>query len=272
MTENQSGLVGKGLAKRFGRRWVVNGVDLEIHRGKIVGLLGPNGAGKTTCFYMITGLLTPTRGRVFFGEQDITRMPVYRRARLGLGYLAQEPSAFRKLTVYENLMVVLELIEPDSRKRRETVERLLEEFGLTELRRTLAYSLSGGERRRVEVARALTLNPSFLLLDEPFTGVDPIAISELKEIILNLRRSRGIGILLTDHNVAESLSICDYVYIMHQGKILAQGESVQVAQDPVAKEYYLGRHFRVPDHLLNASASAGSPRPASGTPTDAPLS
>jgi lipopolysaccharide export system ATP-binding protein len=269
MTGTQSGLIGKGLAKRFGRRWVVNGVDLQIERGKIVGLLGPNGAGKTTSFYIITGLLTPTRGRVYLDDRDITRMPVYRRARLGLGYLAQEPSAFRKLTVYENLMVVLELIERNAKRRRETVDRLLEEFGLGDLRRTRAYSLSGGERRRVEIARALTLNPSFLLLDEPFTGVDPIAISDLKEIILNLRKTRGIGILLTDHNVAESLSICDYVYIMHQGKILAQGESLEVAQDPVAKEYYLGRHFRVPDHLLTQRQSGAEP--PIQPPRDAPL-
>lgn len=263
--EDSKGLVGKGLAKRFGRRWVVNGVDLHIERGKIVGLLGPNGAGKTTSFYMIMGLLTPTRGRVYIDNRDVTRLPVYRRARLGLGYLAQEPSAFRKLTVYENLMVVLELIERNPRKRRETVEQLLQEFGLTQVRRTRAYSLSGGERRRVEVARALTLNPSFLLLDEPFTGVDPIAITELKEMILNLRNSRGIGILLTDHNVAESLSICDYVYIMHQGRILTQGESAKVAQDSVAKEYYLGRHFRVPEHLLNPT-----PAPSTDPPQDPP--
>jgi lipopolysaccharide export system ATP-binding protein len=267
--ENQAGLVGKGLAKRFGRRWVVDGVDLQIQRGKIVGLLGPNGAGKTTSFYIITGLLTPTCGRVYLDDRNITRLPVYRRARLGLGYLAQEPSAFRKLSVYENLMVVLELIERSAKSRKETVERLLDEFGLVELRRTHAYSLSGGERRRVEIARALTLSPSFLLLDEPFTGVDPIAISDLKEIILKLRETRGIGILLTDHNVAESLSICDYVYIMHQGKILAQGESLQVAQDPVAKEYYLGRHFRVPEHLLTQKQiSAMAPQ---DPPPDAPL-
>ena len=238
------------LYRRYGRRWVVRDVSLQVPRGTIYGLLGPNGAGKTTIFYMITGLIPPTRGRIFLGDRDITRLPVYRRARLGLGYLAQEPSAFRKLTVEENLLVVLELLERDRKRRAEILEEMLEDFGLKELRHARAYSLSGGERRRVEIARALTLNPSFLLLDEPFTGVDPRAIEDLKQLILRILGTRKVGILLTDHNVAETLSICDFVYIIYEGKILTEGPAEQVAQDPVAQEYYLGHKFRVPEWLL----------------------
>jgi len=240
-------LEGRDLVKRYGRKKVVDSVQIEVNQGEIVGLLGPNGAGKTTTFYMLTGLIPPTRGRVFMNGKDITRMPVHRRARKGIGYLAQEPSAFRKLTVEENVLLVLEVLGKKKKERQEISQQILSEMGLMELKQQKGYSLSGGERRRVEIARALATNPSFLLLDEPFTGVDPIAIQDLQQIIRRLKESRGVGLLVTDHNVRDTLAICDRVYIMYKGRILLSGTSRQVAEDPVAKEYFLGQHFRVPE-------------------------
>lgn len=258
-------LEGRDLVKRYGRKRVVDSVQIEVNQGEIVGLLGPNGAGKTTTFYMLTGLIPPSRGRVFMDGKDITRVPVHRRARMGIGYLAQEPSVFRKLTVEENVLLVLEVLGKKKKERQETAQQILSEMGLTELKQQKGYALSGGERRRVEIARALATSPSFLLLDEPFTGVDPIAIQDLQQIIRRLRESRGVGLLVTDHNVRETLAICDRVYIMHQGRILLSGTSRQVAEDTVAKEYYLGRHFRVPEELQEAPKESLPPSPSPPT-------
>jgi lipopolysaccharide export system ATP-binding protein len=237
-------LEGHRLIKRYGRHTVVDGVDIHVSLGEIVGLLGPNGAGKTTTFYMLVGFVKPNGGKVFLNGRDITNMPMYMRARLGIGYLPQEPSIFRKLTVEQNLHAVLELRGYGRRERKEIVEQLLEEFNLKELRHQHGQDLSGGEQRRVEVARALALSPSFLLLDEPFTGVDPIAVEELQSIILKLRE-KGIGILITDHNVYQTLRIIDRGYIIHKGKILTSGSAKQLYEDPIARQFYLGESFRM---------------------------
>ena len=240
--EPSDGLVASGIERYYGRWRVVDDVTFHVRRGEVVGLLGPNGAGKTTCFYMIVGLLRPSRGRVLLEGRDITGEPVYRRARLGLGYLAQEPSIFRRLSVSDNIMAVLETM-PLSRAERETrLRQLLEELNLTHLAGRTASKLSGGERRRVEITRALARQPSYMLLDEPFVGIDPIAVAEIQDIVGRLRE-RGLGVLITDHNVRETLRITDRAYIMYEGRILLQGTSEQLAQDARAREIYLGEKF-----------------------------
>jgi lipopolysaccharide export system ATP-binding protein len=238
------------LVKTYKRRQVVNHVDLRVTEGKIVGLLGPNGAGKTTSFYMMVGLIRPNRGRIFLSGKEITKMPIYQRARLGLGYLAQEPSIFRKLTVEENVLLILEALGLPFRMRMERTDEILAELDLTHLRRSVGNTLSGGERRRCEIARALAGAPDFLLLDEPFTGVDPIAIQDIQHIITMLKR-KGIGILITDHSVRDILSVSDWVYIMHQGKILQSGRSREIADSEIAKKYYLGERFQADSSLIS---------------------
>ncbi|NLM39343.1 MAG: LPS export ABC transporter ATP-binding protein [Firmicutes bacterium] len=235
-------IIAQGLQKSYGSRTVVRGVDLELHRGEIVGLLGPNGAGKTTTFSLIVGLERPNSGTISFDGVDVTRMPMYRRARLGLGYLPQEPSVFRKLTVEDNLRAVLENRGISRAEQDQIVDQLLTEFNLDKVRNQLGAQLSGGERRRTEIARALALNPSFLFLDEPFAGVDPIAVSEIQEIVAGLRK-RSLGIVITDHNVRETLRITDRAYIMHLGEILVSGTTEEISQNELARKYYLGSNF-----------------------------
>lgn len=237
-------LRAEGLKKSYRKKPVVRDVSLEVARGEIVGLLGPNGAGKTTTFYMMVGLVRPNGGRVFLGEREITRLPMYRRARLGIGYLPQEPSVFRYLTVEQNLHLVLEMNGVPAAERRARAERLMEEFHILHLRHQRGNELSGGERRRVEIARALALEPAFLLLDEPFTGIDPKTIEELQQIVLELRR-RGIGVLITDHNVSATLRITDRSYILADGIIVAQGTPEEVIANPLARKYYFGETFEL---------------------------
>jgi lipopolysaccharide export system ATP-binding protein len=222
----------------------VRNVSLSVNRGEIVGLLGPNGAGKTTTFYMIVGIVSPDSGEILFDNQDITYLPVHTRARYGIGYLSQEPSVFRKLTVEENIMAILETLELSSTERNRRLEELLKELKISHLRKNKAYTLSGGETRRLEITRALVNNPSFLLLDEPFSGIDPIVVGEAKEIIADLKQ-RGIGILLTDHNVRETLSITDRAYLIAEGNIFISGTSSDLINDTKAKEVYLGKDFRM---------------------------
>jgi lipopolysaccharide export system ATP-binding protein len=236
------GLVALGLEKWFKHRKVVDDVSVDVQRGEVVGLLGPNGAGKTTSFYMVVGLLPSDGGRIFLEGQEITALPMYQRCRLGIGYLPQESSVFRKLTVEENLLAILETLDLDATERRERARPLLEELDLTPLARYPAYTLSGGERRRLEITRALVTSPQYLLLDEPFTGIDPIAIGDIQEIVARLRE-RGIGILITDHNVRETLSITDRAYILYDGKILVSGNAKEIANNPLAREVYLGERF-----------------------------
>jgi lipopolysaccharide export system ATP-binding protein len=236
------GLIAQGLLKRFRSRAVVDRVSLDIQRGEVVGLLGPNGAGKTTSFYMIVGLLRPEGGRIFLEGQDITDLPMYRRCRMGMGYLPQESSVFRKLTVEENLLAILETMDLPRRDRMARLAELLAELELTALARHRAYTLSGGERRRLEITRALVTHPRYLLLDEPFTGIDPIAIGDIQDIVARLKE-RGIGVLITDHNVRETLAITDRAYILYNGKILASGTAMELAQNPTAREIYLGEKF-----------------------------
>ncbi|MCS7155540.1 MAG: LPS export ABC transporter ATP-binding protein [Bacteroidota bacterium] len=237
-------LRAEALAKRYRKRWVVQEVSLSVRQGEIVGLLGPNGAGKTTTFYMIVGLVRPDRGRIFLDDRDLTRLPMHQRARMGIGYLPQEASVFRYLTVEENLEAVLEFQPLSRQARRQRVEQLLEEFGLMRVRRTKGYALSGGERRRTEIARALAVDPKFILLDEPFAGVDPIAVEDLQRIVAELKR-RGIGVLITDHNVHETLAITDRAYLLFEGRILKEGTSQFLANDPEARRLYLGERFRL---------------------------
>ncbi len=232
------------ISKAYRGRRVVNGVTVHVRQGEVVGLLGPNGAGKTTSFYMIVGLISPDSGRISVDGQDITNLPMYQRARRGISYLPQEPSVFRKLTVEENLMAILETLSISGRARRETMERLLDQLGLDKVRRSRGYMLSGGERRRVEIARSLVINPSFLLLDEPFSGIDPIQVLELQRIIFELKRS-GIGILVTDHNVRETLSVTDRAYIIDNGSIFRAGSPEALARDPEVKRIYLGESFEL---------------------------
>ncbi|HEY7460582.1 MAG TPA: LPS export ABC transporter ATP-binding protein [Gemmatimonadota bacterium] len=232
------------LRKTYRRRTVVDGVSVELREGEIVGLLGPNGAGKTTTFHMILGLVQQNSGRIFLDGQEITTLPMYRRARKGLGYLAQEPSVFRKLTVEENVMAVLQTLPGSGRQRRERLEQLLDELGLKPLRASKAYSLSGGERRRLEITRALVTRPRYILLDEPFAGIDPIAVDDIQAIVRDLR-TRGIGVLITDHNVRETLSITDRAYIMFEGRIKRSGTSEELIKDPEARRLYLGEDFRL---------------------------
>ena len=230
------------LTKAYGGRKVVNGVSIEINRGEIVGLLGPNGAGKTTSFYMVVGLIQPDKGTISFDGEDITGMPMYRRARQGIGYLCQEDSIFRKLTVEENIIAILETLNISRPERKRRLEKLLEELKISHLGKNKAYTLSGGERRRLEITRALVTEPSFLLLDEPFSGIDPIAVFEAQQIIQDLKSS-GLGILLTDHSVRETLAITGRSYIMYEGKILISGSSQELISDPRARQIYLGEQF-----------------------------
>ncbi|MDP8221847.1 MAG: LPS export ABC transporter ATP-binding protein [Candidatus Lernaella stagnicola] len=232
------------LTKSFRNRTVVKAASIEVRQGEVVGLLGPNGAGKTTNFYMVVGLYRPDSGRVLLGDKDITDLPMYRRARLGISYLAQEPSVFRKLTVEENILAILETLKLSQEEQNRRVDQLLQDLGISHLRKNKAYSLSGGERRRVEISRALVTNPSFLLLDEPFAGIDPIAVNEIQSIVADLRE-RGIGILITDHNVRETLNICDRAYIIHKGEILEEGDPKTIAESPKAREIYLGDKFKL---------------------------
>jgi len=236
------GLVAQGLVKWFRNRKVVDSVSLDIQRGEVVGLLGPNGAGKTTSFYMMMGLLRPDGGRIFLEGEEITHLPMYQRCRIGIGYLPQESSVFRKLTVAENLMAILETLDLSAEEREERLRELLHELDLTPLAGHKAFTLSGGERRRLEITRALVPSPRYLLLDEPFTGIDPIAIGEIQAIVARLKE-HGIGVLITDHNVRETLAITDRAYILYDGKLLVSGTAMELARNPVAREIYLGEKF-----------------------------
>lgn len=230
------------LVKKYNQRTVANHVSIEVHQGEIVGLLGPNGAGKTTTFYMTTGLVTPNEGKVFLNSVDITKLPVYKRAKLGIGYLPQEASVFRKLTVENNIRTILEMTDTTPEYQRDKLEELIAEFHLQKVRKNLGDRLSGGERRRTEIARCLAINPRFIMLDEPFAGVDPIAVEDIQSIVYSLK-SKNIGILITDHNAQETLSITDRAYLLFEGKILFQGTSEELADNPVVREKYLGRNF-----------------------------
>ena len=232
------------LVKSYKGRTVVNGVSIRINKGEIVGLLGPNGAGKTTTFYMIVGLVAPDAGRIVFQDKDITRFPVYKRARTGLGYLAQEPSIFRRLTVEDNIMAILETVRATKAERRERLSQLLEEFHLTHVAKQMAFTLSGGERRKLEIARALVQNPAILMLDEPFAGVDPIAVADIQNVVKDLQ-SKGYGILITDHNVRETLSVVDRAYLLFEGKTLCEGTREFIVNDPDARRTYLGKDFNM---------------------------
>nr|WP_246683937.1 LPS export ABC transporter ATP-binding protein [Labrys sp. KNU-23] len=232
------------IAKTYGKRTVVSDVSLEVRRGEAVGLLGPNGAGKTTVFYMITGLVPPDHGRIELDGHDVTGLPMYRRARLGIGYLPQEASIFRGLNVEENIRAVLEIVEPNKAERERQLDELLEEFKIGRLRKTASIALSGGERRRVEIARALAGKPSFMLLDEPFAGIDPIAVGDIQTLVRHLT-NRGIGVLITDHNVRETLALIDRAYIIHSGHVLTQGTPQEIIDNPEARRLYLGSEFRM---------------------------
>jgi len=234
----------RDLHKVFGQREVVRGINLTVRAGEIVGLLGPNGAGKTTTFYMIVGLVPATKGHVLLDGTDITELPMYRRARLGLGYLPQEPSVFRKLTVWENIQAIVETLPIAKEKRAEVITSFLKELNLLHLAKQKAFTLSGGERRRLEITRALVVRPRFLLLDEPFSGVDPISVREVQEIVSGLK-AKGIGVLITDHNVRETLRIVDRAYLIHDGKVLFEGTSEALINDPKARQFYLGEDFKL---------------------------
>ena len=244
VAEGQDGLKVESLRKSYRKRLVIRDVSMQLHRGEIVALLGPNGSGKTTCFYSIAGLVTPEGGKVSIDGRDVTRMPMYRRARLGIGYLPQEMSIFRGMTVENNILAVLELSEADSKRQYERLEELLNEFSIDHLRRAPALALSGGERRRVEIARCLAANPKYLLLDEPFAGVDPIAVSEIRTLVSALKK-RGLGVLITDHNVRETLEIVDRAYILHDGKVLMSGTTQEIVEDENVRRVYLGENFRL---------------------------
>jgi lipopolysaccharide export system ATP-binding protein len=237
-------LSATNLVKYYGKWRVVSGVSLEVQAGEVVGLLGPNGAGKTTTFYMIVGLHRPHSGRVMLDQLDVTRLPMYMRARLGIGYLPQEASIFRKLTVHENIWGILETLDISPAERKARAARVLDELKIGHLKNRRGYQLSGGERRRVEIARALTVGPRFMLLDEPFVGIDPIAVADLQEVIADMKR-QGIGILITDHNVRETLSTTDRAYIMYEGKVVISGTAQELAEDARAREIYLGEKFRL---------------------------
>lgn len=243
-------LRAENLIKKYKTRTVVNHVSIHVEQGEIVGLLGPNGAGKTTSFYMIVGLIKPNDGKIFLENDNITSLPMYQRAKLGIGYLAQEASVFRKLTVEENILAVLEMRNYTKVERKEKVERLIEEFSLQKVRKSLGMSLSGGERRRTEIARALAVDPKFVLLDEPFAGVDPIAVEEIQHIVSRLK-SKNIGILITDHNVDETLSITDRAYLMVDGKLFKSGTAEELANDPQVRKVYLGQNFELRRAKIN---------------------
>jgi len=255
-------LAARGLAKRYGDREVVHDVSIDVRGGEVIGLLGPNGAGKTTTFNMMVGRVRPTSGRVALGDQDITELPMYRRARLGITYLPQEPSIFRRLSVAENVMAILETVEPSRSARKDRLRTLLSELGLQEKANLRGDSLSGGERRRVEITRALVLDPKFMLLDEPFSGIDPIAVIDIQKIVEQLR-ARGIGIIVTDHNVRETLSICDRAYIIKDGSIIRHGTPAEIAADARVREIYLGEHFELakPAAVRHASPGTWAGRP-----------
>jgi len=241
---NMIKMSSQNLVKKYKRRAVVNGVTVEVKPGEIVGLLGPNGAGKTTTFYMIIGFIRPNSGKVFLGDKNITGLPMYKRASMGIGYLAQEASVFRKLTVEENIRAILQMRRLSRKEQSRRLEALLEQLDIAHLRKRKAFSLSGGERRRVEITRVLVSEPKFILLDEPFAGIDPIAVEDIQKIIARLTES-GLGVLITDHNVRETLSICDRAYIMCDGKILKSGTSQFLAEDPEARKIYLGEKFKL---------------------------
>ncbi len=241
----------ENLVKRYGKRTVVNHVSIDVKQGEIVGLLGPNGAGKTTTFYMTVGLVVPNEGEIFIGQQNITNFPVYRRAQHGIGYLAQEASIFRKMTVEDNIKSVLEFTEMTPREQKNKLESLIDEFGLEKVRKNSGDRLSGGERRRAEIARCLAIDPKFIMLDEPFAGIDPIAVQDIQSIVAQLKY-RNIGILITDHNVDETLSITDRAYLLFEGKVLFQGTAEELADNPVVREKYLGRDFELRRRVFDA--------------------
>ena len=242
--KSHSILSARGLKKSFGGRTVVNGIDIDLEAGEVAGLLGPNGAGKTTTFYMVVGLCKPDSGEIMMAGESITRLPVFMRARSGLSYLPQEPSVFRRLTVEENLLAILETVEPTSQMQRQRADELLNEFRITHIAKSKGYTLSGGERRRVEIARALTTRPRFILLDEPFAGIDPIAVIDIQNIIAELK-AKNIGVLISDHNVRETLGVCDKAYIVNAGEILECGTPEQIANSRKAREIYLGDKFKL---------------------------
>ncbi len=244
LVASNDGLTAHGLGKQYRKRPVVRDVSVKVQRGEAVGLLGPNGAGKTTCFYMIIGLISPDFGTIMLDGQDLTDLPMYRRARLGIGYLPQEASIFRGMTVEQNIRAVLEVTERDRDARESILEDLLAEFSLTHLRRASALALSGGERRRVEIARALASHPHFMLLDEPLAGIDPIAVNDIRDLVSHLR-DRGIGVLITDHNVRETLEIVDRAYILHEGRVLMEGEPAEIVAHQDVRRVYLGETFRI---------------------------
>jgi len=239
-----NGLRTKSIFKQYGKRWVVNDVNIEVSKGEVVGLLGPNGAGKTTTFYMITGMIKPSRGQIFLNNQDITNLAMYKRSRLGIGYLSQEPSIFGKLTVEDNLKIVLEMTDNDKKAQQNIIDELLEDLSVTHLRNNKGYNLSGGERRRVEICRTLALNPDFILLDEPFAGIDPIAVEDIQSIVQSLK-NRDIGVLITDHNVRETLTITDRSYLLYEGRILKSGNATELAGDKEVRRLYLGQRFQL---------------------------
>ncbi len=234
----------QGLRKRYGKKVVVNGVSLDLHKGEIVGLLGPNGAGKTTTFHMITGMIRPNGGQVYLEKENITSLPMYKRARLGIGYLSQEPSVFRRLSVEDNLRLILQTMKLSRKEVSLRIEKYLHDLSITHIRKRKGYQLSGGERRRTEICRALLTEPDYILLDEPFSGIDPIAVEEIQNIVKDLR-TRGIGVLITDHNVHETLSITDRAYLLFEGKIFIEGKSDYLANDPDARKLYFGDKFRL---------------------------
>ena len=237
-------LKARNLVKKYGDFYAVNDIDLNLNKGEVVGLLGPNGAGKTTTFYMITGMIRPSSGKIIFEEEDITKFPMYKRARMGIGYLAQEPSIFGKLNVEDNLKIVLETIIQDKDEQNELIDRLLNEFNISHIRYNMGAGLSGGERRRVEICRTLALKPDFVLLDEPFAGVDPIAVEDIQNMIISLKK-QNIGVLITDHNVRETLSITDRSYLLYGGKILKSGDAQTLANDEEVRRIYLGKNFKL---------------------------
>lgn len=243
-------LRSENLEKVYGKRKVVKGVSLEVHQGEIVGLLGPNGAGKTTTFYMTVGFIKPNAGKVYLEGDEITDLPMYKRAKKGIGYLPQEPSVFRKLSVEDNILAVLQLTDLSKSEQKEKLEELIDEFGLEKVRKSRGDTLSGGERRRTEIARALATSPRFILLDEPFAGIDPIAVEDIQQIVAKLK-TKNIGILITDHNVQETLSITDRAYLMFEGNILKVGTAEELAADEMVRKVYLGQHFELKRKILN---------------------